>query len=153
MDGEQAESFQITRTRVFDGRPSHERPRLRISFFGLWPITTTNMSTDDRARLEKLRRDLAQHIPKKRAVDRQLAQIEAQLYGLEGSYITETAQHNGGNLIHGFDNYLKGPPANKRRADVNDQDRLFSNSSMTWQKVCLLGPLQAREAYSNAPYH
>ena len=36
--------------------------------------------------------------------------------------------------------YLKNQTVTRRRHDVNDQDRLFSNSSLTSIKVCLLFP-------------
>jgi chromatin modification-related protein EAF6 len=98
---------------------------------------STNTAGDDRARYERLRRELTLAIPKKRAIDKQLAAIETQIYNLEGVYITETAGHSGGNLIQGFDNYLKGPPTGRKRADIHDNDRLFSNSSLTHHKVFL----------------
>ena len=48
----------------------------------------------------------------------------------------------GGNIVQGFDGYLKAQPGGAgggagrgRRHDVTDADRIFSTSSMTWQKV------------------
>lgn len=64
------------------------------------------------------------------------AQIEVQIYNLEASYLTDTAAHSGGNIMQGFENYLKNQNAARtRRYEVHDNDRLFSNSSLTYQKV------------------
>jgi len=58
-----------------------------------------------------------------------------QIYNLEAAYLTETAAHSGGNIIQGFENYLKNQSSGRRRYEVHDQDRVFSNSSLTYQKV------------------
>jgi hypothetical protein len=63
------------------------------------------------------------------------AQIEVQIYNLEASYLTETAAHSGGNIIQGFEGYLKNQSVGRRKYEVNEQDRVFSNSSLTYQKV------------------
>ncbi|KAK2459687.1 hypothetical protein APHAL10511_008332 [Amanita phalloides] len=89
---------------------------------------------DDKAHYEALKKELLQALPKKRAVDKQLAQIEAQIYSLEASYLTDTATHGGGNIIQGFDCYLKNPTVARKKFEINDQDRVFSNSSSTCQK-------------------
>lgn len=47
----------------------------------------------------------------------------------------ETAAHSGGNIIQGFDGYLKNAPGGRRKYEVGDTDRLFSMSSMTHKKV------------------
>ncbi|KIY48586.1 NuA4-domain-containing protein [Fistulina hepatica ATCC 64428] len=104
-------------------------------------ITTLAASAEDRARYEALRRELQLAIPKKRQIDRQLAQIETQIHQLETTYLNETSTHTGGNIIHGFDGYLKttvggagGGVGRSRRYEISDADRLFSNSSTTYQK-------------------
>ncbi|TFK40738.1 histone acetyltransferase subunit NuA4-domain-containing protein [Crucibulum laeve] len=91
-------------------------------------------SAEDRSRYETLRKELMQALPKKRAVDKQLAQIEFQIYTLEASYLTETAMHSGGNIIQGFEGYLKNQTTGRKKYDVHDSDRVFSNSSMSYQK-------------------
>ncbi|WWD18704.1 hypothetical protein CI109_103158 [Kwoniella shandongensis] len=72
---------------------------------------------------------------RKRAVDTSLANLEHSIYAFEGSYLDETAA-SGGNIIKGFDNYLKPPPTNvnKKRLEVTETDRLFSTSSGTYQQ-------------------
>lgn len=68
-------------------------------------------------------------------LSRHQAQIELQIYNLEVSYLTETAAHSGGNIIQGFENYLKNQNAGRRKYEIHDQDRIFSNSSLTLQKA------------------
>lgn len=64
------------------------------------------------------------------------AQIEVQIYNLEANYLTETAAHSGGNIIQGFENYLKNQTGGRRKNEIHDNDRIFSNSSLTVHKVC-----------------
>ncbi|KAJ7581178.1 histone acetyltransferase subunit NuA4-domain-containing protein [Mycena floridula] len=91
------------------------------------------MAEDDKARYEALKRDLMSAIPKKRALDKQLAQIEVQIYNLEANYLNETAVHSGGNIIQGYENYLK-QSITRKRYEITEQDRVFSNSSLTTQR-------------------
>jgi hypothetical protein len=63
------------------------------------------------------------------------AQVEVQLYHLEASYLTETTTNSGGNIITGFENYLKNQGTGRKRFEVTDSDRMFSASSTTYQRV------------------
>ncbi|RXK40068.1 hypothetical protein M231_02708 [Tremella mesenterica] len=75
-------------------------------------------------------------IKRKRAIDTALANIENAIHDYEGNYLMRSAAL-GGNIIRGFDNVLKQPTAalNKKKVDqVTEADRLFSNSSSTFQQ-------------------
>ncbi|TRM64083.1 histone acetyltransferase subunit NuA4-domain-containing protein [Schizophyllum amplum] len=96
-------------------------------------------SPQDKERYEALKKQIAQSIANKRNMDAQLARIETKIHALEGSYLGDS--HMGGNIVQGFDGYLKATPGGAgggtgraRRHDVTDADRIFSASSMTWQK-------------------
>ncbi|KNZ76736.1 Chromatin modification-related protein EAF6 [Termitomyces sp. J132] len=72
-------------------------------------------SAEERARYETLKNELKKALPKKRQADKQLATVEVQIYNLEAHYLTETAAHSGGNIIQGFDGYLKNQTTNRRK--------------------------------------
>lgn len=80
---------------------------------------------------DKLKKELKEMISKKRTLDKNLNSLEEQIYKYEGSYLEDTQN---GNVIKGFDNYVKNNP-NKRRATFSEQDRLFSLSSAVFLKV------------------
>jgi len=88
---------------------------------------------------ESLRATLRQTLEKKRKLDDQLAALEEQIYKTEGTYLEETA--NSGNIVRGFDGWVKGVQVGERAADdrrrgrVREEDRVFSRSSMNWTKV------------------
>ncbi|PPR00424.1 hypothetical protein CVT24_004485 [Panaeolus cyanescens] len=96
--------------------------------------SNTLPTPEERARYEALKKELTQALPKKRATDKQLAQIEVQIYNLEANYLTETAAHSGGNIIQGFENYLKNQTGGRRKNEIHENDRIFSNSSLTVHK-------------------
>ncbi|GAW06799.1 4-domain-containing protein [Lentinula edodes] len=92
------------------------------------------MAEDVKTRYEAIKKELLAQIPKKRAIDKKLAQVEAQIFTLEGSYLSETGTHSGGNLIQGFENYLKNQTNGRRRTEAAEHDRIFSNSSLTYTR-------------------
>ncbi|KAF4617553.1 hypothetical protein D9613_005978 [Agrocybe pediades] len=113
-------------------------------------------SAEDRSRYETLKKELLQALPRKRVTDRQLAQMELQIYNLETAYLTETAAHSGGNIIQGFENYLKNQAGTRRKNEIQDHDRIFSNSSLTFQKSLeLMGEgeesTQTNDEYAKQP--
>lgn len=108
-------------------------------------------TSDDKAAFEAAKKDLKQALDKKREADRRLvspdpfpvvtthnliqAEVEVQLYQLEATYLTETTTNSGGNIITGFENYLKNQGIGRRKFEVTDHERMFSASSTTYQRV------------------
>lgn len=104
---------------------------------------------------EKLRRDLRDTINKKRTLDRNLSNIEAEIYRLETAYLEDTSV--AGNIIKGFDNYIKAATntaasgtisgaalgGRGRKGVVTDADRVFSRSSVSFHKEGESGPASA----------
>eukprot|EP00842_Homolaphlyctis_polyrhiza_P001756 jgi/Hompol1/2581/HPOL_001425-RA len=76
-------------------------------------------------------RELSELLTRKRQLDKNLAGIEASIYALEGSYLEESQY---GNIVRGFDGYLASR-ADRRRNRSIEQDRLFSQSSVTYLKA------------------
>ncbi len=95
---------------------------------------------------ESLRTTLRQTLEKKRKLDESLAAIEDQIFKAEGSYLEETA--NSGNIVRGFDGWVKGVQVggrggaadDRRRGRIRDEDRIFSRSSLSWMRVRLFIP-------------
>ncbi|CBQ69202.1 conserved hypothetical protein [Sporisorium reilianum SRZ2] len=80
----------------------------------------------------------------KRTIDRALIDLESQIYLFEGSYLQSTAS-SGGNIVKGFDSYLKNSSTSTGSArgsnsnsaalgEIPIEDRIFSLSSATYQK-------------------
>lgn len=68
------------------------------------------------------------------------------MYKFETSYLEDTQN---GNIVRGFDNYIKGTVA-RRRAAIGDADRVFSMSSWTYMKVY---SYQSNLLHSSCPSH
>lgn len=85
----------------------------------------------------RIKSELSEALAKKRNLDRQLIQCEVQLYEVEAQYLLDTSvgSGGGGNIIQGFEGYLKNTALSKRRTEISDGDRMFSNSSSTYAKV------------------
>lgn len=93
-------------------------------------------SADERIQVEKhyetAKKELRELLIRKKQADKDLAQLEAQLYKLEGNYLEDTQQ--GGNIVRGFDGYLKGM-VNSRKTQFSESDRLFSLSSVSYSET------------------
>lgn len=102
-------------------------------------MTSTESSAQIREAYARTKQELIEALAKKRNLDRQLIQCEVQLYEAEAQYLAETSTGSGGggNIIQGFDGYLKNTGLSKRRTEISDADRMFSNSSSTYAKVCV----------------
>lgn len=69
--------------------------------------------------------------------------IEDSIFRLESSYLDDTGA---GNIIKGFDNYMKGSTgtttgggmgtATRRKGGITEADRIFSRSSAIVSRVC-----------------
>ena len=93
-----------------------------------------------------MEQELIDCMRKKKLIDRQLLDLEVQLYNYETSYFEK---YPNGNLLKGFDTFqpsgtvTTAPLANGVSQSlyngstvvISDEDRLFSNSSLTFQKV------------------
>lgn len=107
-----------------------------------------------RERYESTKKALRAGITKKRNIDRTLTDLESQIFLFEGSYLASTSA-SGGNIVKGFDSYLKATGAGSSSAaaaalsadgaDVAIEDRTFSLSSATYQRSL---ELKANEAAS-----
>jgi len=106
------------------------------------PVGAPTLSDSSRGMpyYEKLRRDLRETLQKKRILDQSIATLEENIYRQETTYLEETTA---GNIIKGFDNYIKGSTgastlgtgggtATRRKAGITDADRIFSRSSASF---------------------
>ena len=118
------------------------------------PPSTTAGPSDAQTRglpyYEKLKKDLRETLNKKRTLDKNMATLEDQIYRYETSYLEETSA---GNIIKGFDNYIKGSAApgssttttntggggagtstRRKGGPGMDVDRVFSRSSASFMR-------------------
>lgn len=94
-------------------------------------------------------KDLLQLIERKKQIERNLINLEVQIFNLETAYLEES--HHWGNLIRGLDGYLMGRPE-RRKAVVQESERVFSNSSATFQKALSIHDRLVGGRYSDEEY-
>lgn len=106
------------------------------------PATANTTDQPGRPYYESLRATLRGTLAKKRALDEQLAALEDSIYKLEGAYLEDTA--GAGNIVRGFDNWVKGAVLDKRADDrkgrgrIREEERIFSRSSVGWMRVSVV---------------
>jgi chromatin modification-related protein EAF6 len=91
---------------------------------------------------DKARAHLKELLQKKRLLERSLAQQEESIYKKETDYLEDTPS---GNIITGFEAYTKGSgssaPGQRRRAAVQESNRVFSRSSISYNVNAVSGTL------------
>lgn len=92
------------------------------------------MATDNLKEYEKLKKQLQQAILKKKTLDKQITQIEEDIFQKETTYLSES---NNSNIVRGFESLNKLNAAannnvNKKKLVFTDDDRIFSLSSHTF---------------------
>ncbi|GAA5992187.1 hypothetical protein JCM10908_001810 [Rhodotorula pacifica] len=129
--------------------------------------------TDLRIKLDQARKELRTSLDKKRKLDRDLATLEQSIYAFEGSYLSDAlfppsatanqATSNAtssqfGNIIRGYDSYLKAPSASAqdrkrfRPGDPpSDKERMFSASSATFHRSVELRAAETAASVSVEP--
>lgn len=105
-------------------------------------LSTASTPDEANARYEVLRSQLKEGLERKRQTDHELTDLESQIYLYEGSYLSNTAM-SGGNVIRGFDSYLKAgaapvPASRSSSQPSSSDDRMFSTSSATYQRSLAL---------------
>ncbi|EAQ93602.1 hypothetical protein CHGG_01837 [Chaetomium globosum CBS 148.51] len=81
---------------------------------------------------EKQRQQLKELISRKRALEKKLSTVEDLIVDKETAYLDGTPS---GNIIIGFDNYVKGATAaaaQRRKTGAPDHNRVFSRSSVSY---------------------
>ncbi|TQV97250.1 histone acetyltransferase subunit NuA4 [Cordyceps javanica] len=93
---------------------------------GEGPQPTTTEYKKSQARVREL-------VEKRRLLERRLNQVEEGIAQKESAYLENTPS---GNIITGFDNYMKGisgAAAQRRKTGPMDQNRVFSRSSISYR--------------------
>lgn len=106
------------------------------------PAASASTSAPDAGRpyYEDLRDKLRKSIAQKRQLDQKLAELEENIFKVEGQYLEDTA--SSGNIVRGFDGWVKGVQIgrggveDRRKGRARDDDRVFSRSSVSWMRVC-----------------
>ncbi|KAI2629713.1 NuA4-domain-containing protein [Hypoxylon sp. NC1633] len=82
----------------------------------------------------KQRQNLKELLAKRKQQDRQLAQLEQNIVDLEAKYLTSTRI---GNIVKGFDNYIKGTSAAayRKQAELKEDDYIWSRSSISYNSL------------------
>ncbi|KAI8917664.1 hypothetical protein PhCBS80983_g05782 [Powellomyces hirtus] len=91
--------------------------------------------------LQEAERELQELLSRKKAVDKSLVDLERKIYLIEGSYLEDT---NHGNIIRGFGDYLNNH-STKKKHKLTEEDRLFSRSSVTYNKALEMKERSMRE--------
>ena len=107
-------------------------------------------------RYDTIKTQLKDGLARKRQTDQDLTDLESQIYLYEGSYLNTTAL-SGGNVIRGFDSYMKAgatsggnPRSAPSSATASNEDRMFSTSSATYQRSLALKMNEATEDASRS---
>jgi chromatin modification-related protein EAF6 len=109
------------------------------------PASVSNTDQPGRPYYESLRTELKNTLTKKRQLDEKLQRLNEDIYKMESSYLEDT--NGAGNIVRGFDAWVKGVVVGgdkksvddrKARTRVRDEDRIFSQSSMSWIRVCAI---------------
>jgi len=106
------------------------------------------------SRLESAKAELAMNLAKKKKLDKELAALEATLYSHETAYLTDPSANLFGNIVKGYEAYVKAPPSTSMAGDhhstrrkraytavvgpseiVGDAERIFSKSSGSYARA------------------
>ncbi|CAG8624999.1 9540_t:CDS:2 [Ambispora gerdemannii] len=97
------------------------------------PLSMKNTGSSNK--IKAIQAELNELLSEKKKADASLAEIEFVIYNFEGSYLKDT--HNGrGNLLRGFGKAPKSSldKNNQKIFEIREEDRIFSRSSMTFEK-------------------
>lgn len=90
-------------------------------------------------------------LDRRNAIARRLAALEAEIEQKESTYLEGTPH---GNIIAGFDNYIKGTStggAARRKQGPIEQNRVFSRSSISYRPGSVCTPFQSRSQAQKNP--
>ncbi|KAF3056318.1 Chromatin modification-related protein eaf6 [Daldinia childiae] len=99
---------------------------------------TGGAATGDRqaavAEYNKQRQNLKELLGKRKQQERQLSQLEQSIVDLEAKYLSNTRI---GNIVKGFDNYIKGTSsaAQRKQGELKDEDYIWSRSSISYNSL------------------